>query len=97
MLRGQQVEATKSRAVLEGIADGVLVAHADGSVILFNIACQRILGLERQAVVSRPLNEFVGIYEAGGKIWSTAIEEWSTKPNSYRPGEFVAQRLELDN
>ena len=97
MLRGQQVEATKSRAILEGIADGVLVADADGSVILFNIACERILGLERQAVVNRPLNEFVGIYGPAGSNWSHAIERWSKNPNSYQPGEFVAQRLELDN
>ena len=97
MLRGQQVEATKSRAILEGIADGVLVADAEGGVILFNSACERILGLERKTVVSRPLNEFVGIYGAGGHNWSTAIERWSKDPNSYRPGEFVAQRLELDN
>src|SRR5579859_4561818 len=82
MLRGQQVEATKSRAILEGIADGVLVADADGLVILFNIACERILGLERQAVVGRPLNEFVGIYGAGGKNWNSAIERWSKNPNS---------------
>ena len=97
MLRGQQVEATKSRAILEGIADGVLVADADGGVILFNIACERILGLDRQAVINRPLNEFVGIYGAGGKSWAHAIERWSKNPNSYQPGEFVAQRLELDN
>jgi PAS domain S-box-containing protein len=97
MLRGQQVEATKSRAILEGIADGVLVADADGGVILFNIACERILGLERQAVVNRPLSEFVGIYGSAGMNWSQAIERWSKNPNSYRPGEFIAQRLELDN
>ena len=97
MLRGQQVEATKSRAILEGIADGVLVADGGGSVILFNVASERILGLERQTVVGRPMTEFVGIYGAGGKKWTEAIERWSKNPNSYRAGEFVAQRLELDN
>jgi PAS domain S-box-containing protein len=97
MLRGQQVEATKSRAILEGIADGVLVADAQGLIILFNVACQRILALERQVVVGRPLNEFVGIYGAGGMNWTRDVERWSKYPNSYRPGEFVAQRIELDN
>jgi PAS domain S-box-containing protein len=97
MLRGQQVEATKSRAILEGIADGVLVADDDGSVILFNVACERILGLDRQAVMGRPMTEFVGIYGAAGQAWTQAMERWSKNPNSYQPGEFVAQRLTLDN
>ncbi|MEP7358462.1 MAG: ATP-binding protein, partial [Anaerolineales bacterium] len=97
MLRGQQVEATKSRAILEGIADGVLVADAEGDVILFNVACEHILGLARDAVVGRPVNEFVGIYGAGGQNWTQAIDRWRYEPNNYRPGEFVAQRLQLDN
>jgi signal transduction histidine kinase len=39
----------------------------------------------------------VGIYGAAGSNWSHAIERWSKYPNSYQVGEFVAQRLELDN
>ena len=97
MLRYQQVEATKSRAILEGIADGVLVADAEGDVILFNVACEHILGLARDAVVGRPLSEFVGIYGAGAQDWTQAIDRWRYHPGSYRPGEFVAQRLQLDN
>jgi len=97
MLRGQQVEATKSRAILEGIADGVLVADADGGVILFNVACERILGLQRQAVVGRPLSEFVGIYGSAGGTGTDAVERWGRNPGSFAPGDFVAQRLTLDN
>jgi PAS domain S-box-containing protein len=97
MLRAQQVEATKSRAILEGIADGVLVAGADGAVILMNVAAERILGLDRQAVVGRPVTEFVGIYGAGGRNWTEAIQRWERHPNSYQPGDFVDQRLTLDN
>ncbi|MBL7062698.1 MAG: GAF domain-containing protein [Anaerolineae bacterium] len=36
MLKTQQVEAAKSQAVLEGVADGVMVADARGKVILLN-------------------------------------------------------------
>ncbi|MCC6191597.1 MAG: GAF domain-containing protein [Anaerolineales bacterium] len=97
MLRGQQVEATKSRAILEGIADGVLVAGADGAVILINVACERILGLDRQRVVGHPITELVGIYGAGSQAWTEAIRRWGRNPNSYQPGDFVDQRLTLDN
>jgi signal transduction histidine kinase len=97
MLRGQQVEATKSRAILEGIADGVLVADATGAVILFNVACERILGLQRQQVVGRPLAEFIGIYGSAGGAGAEAVERWGRDPGSYAPGDFVDQRLTLDN
>ena len=48
MLRAQQVEGSKSQAILESVADGVMVANAQGRVILFNAAAERILGLARR-------------------------------------------------
>jgi PAS domain S-box-containing protein len=97
MLRHQQVEATQSRAILEGIADGVLVADAGGDVILFNLACERLLGLQRDEVIRRPLTSLVGIYGPAGKLWIDAIDRWRRDPDSYQPGEFVAQRIEPDD
>ena len=97
MLRGQQVEATKSRAILEGIADGVMVTDADGRVILFNAACQRVLGIPRAEIIGRSVTEFVGIYGSAGQAWITAITKWSLDPNTYSPGEFFAERLELED
>jgi PAS domain S-box-containing protein len=97
MLRGQQVEATKSRAILEGIADGVLVADDEGQVILFNAACERVLGLSRDDALGRPVTEFVGLYGAAGRSLIQAIDRWSADPTTYRPGEFIAQRLELED
>jgi len=82
---------------LEGIADGVLVAETGGDVILFNAACERILGLKRAQVVGRPMNEFLGIYGAAGKAWLEAVERWSADPYSYTPGEFFDERIETDN
>ncbi len=97
MLRGQQVEATKSRAILEGIADGVLVTDAEGHVILFNAACERVLGIERDEIVGRLVTEFIGIYGNAGQAWIKAITQWSLEPGSYRPGETFSERLELED
>lgn len=97
LLREQQVEATKSRAILEGIADGVLVAEAGGNVILFNAACERVLDLKRSRVIGRPVTEFLGIYGAAGKAWLEAVDRWSADPYSYTPGDFFDERIETDN
>ncbi len=97
LLRAQQVETTKNRAILEGITDGVLVADADGQIILFNSACERILGLRREEVLGRPIGEFVGIYGPAGRAWIEAITQWSLDPGTYTPGEAFSQRLELED
>ena len=97
MLRGQQVEATQNRSILEGIADGVLVTNAEEKIILFNVASERILGLKRNEVMGRPITEFVGIYGVAGKGLLEAISRWSQDPGSYRPGEYAAAQLELED
>lgn len=97
LLHGQQVEATKSRAILEGVADGVMVADSAGRVILFNAAAERILNLSREAVLEEPVADFVGIYGAAGRAWAEAMQRWTVDPSSYQPGDYLAERLELDD
>ena len=50
MLRLQQLEAAKSQAILEGVADGVMVTDAGGRITLFNVAAERILRISREDV-----------------------------------------------
>ena len=45
MLREQQIEASRSRAILEAVADGVVVTDDTGQVTLFNISAERILAM----------------------------------------------------
>ncbi len=96
MLKQQQVEAAKSQAVLEGVADGVVVADAQGRIILFNAAAERILEIPRQQALGRSTREMIGLYGVEGRKWLAAIEEWSAQPTGERaPESFVAERLEL--
>ncbi len=60
MLRTQKAEAAKLRAIVEGIADGVLVLDFNREVILINSAAAHILGLDASAVEGRHLREFIG-------------------------------------
>jgi PAS domain-containing protein len=43
MLRHQQEEASKSQAILESIADGVVVNNPQGQVILVNPAAEQTM------------------------------------------------------
>ncbi|MDW8327988.1 MAG: GAF domain-containing protein, partial [Anaerolineales bacterium] len=77
LLRIQQVETTKNRAILEGIADGVLVIDGDGRISLLNAACERLLSLKREQTVGRPIADFIGLFGAGGRALFDSIAEWS--------------------
>ncbi|MBN1956248.1 MAG: GAF domain-containing protein [Anaerolineae bacterium] len=95
MLKQQQIEATKSQAILEGVADGVVVADAKGEIILFNVAAERILEIEREQALGRSTREMLGLYGAEGRTWLEAMGDWQAHPAEHAPEDFVADRLEL--
>ncbi|MGC9357295.1 MAG: GAF domain-containing protein [Anaerolineae bacterium] len=96
MLRAQQIEAVKSEAILEGIADGVMVADANGRITLFNAAAERILSISRSQATGRMVDEMLGLYGLKAQEWLTEVRKWQKNPASYETGDFLAERLELE-
>jgi PAS domain S-box-containing protein len=92
MLRDQEVEASKSGSILEAVADGVMVADAQGQVILFNAAAERILGLSREEALGRSTNEMLGLYGDQAYDWLEAINQWA---DSAASDEYLASQLEI--
>ncbi len=95
MLRTQQIEAVKNEAILEGIADGVMVADANGRVILFNAAAERILSITRTQALGRFQDDILGLYGSAAREWLAQIEQWQKTPEAYGSDEFLAHRLEV--
>jgi PAS domain S-box-containing protein len=92
MLRAQREEASKSRAILEGIADGAMVADARGNVILLNAAAEEILGMSREEIAGRPIHELSGLYGTEGDTWLALIKEWAQAlPAEGEPTSFESQ------
>lgn len=96
MLRQQQVEAAKNRAILEAVADGVMVADAHGRIILFNAAAERILGLSRERMLGRSTDEFLGLFGGGARSWAEAIYQWARELAPRHEGTFLAERLDIE-
>ena len=96
MLRSQQVEAAKTQAILEGIADGVMVADAEDRVILFNAAAERIFGVRRSQAHGRRLDEMLGLYGSQALAWMERIRAWREAPENYRAGDYLAERLTME-
>jgi PAS domain S-box-containing protein len=97
LARSQQVESRKSRAMLEAIADGVMVTGEEQKIVLFNDAAGRLLGLTREEVIGHPAGEFIGLFGKAGRIWQERMHRWLTEPAEIETGEFLAERITLDS
>lgn len=64
MLQTQRAESAKSRAILESIADGVLVLDNNGRVLLLNPAGEEMLGLSAMVLQGEHVRHMLGMGEA---------------------------------
>lgn len=97
MLRSQRVEASRQQAILEAVADGVLVTDAGNEITFLNSSSERILGLEASQVLGQPLDSFVGLFGKAAQTWMHTIHSWSDDPSSHQTGDTYAEQLTLEN
>ncbi|RMF52978.1 MAG: GAF domain-containing protein, partial [Chloroflexota bacterium] len=98
MVRREQVDSTKNLAIVESIADGVMVANQDGDITQFNSAAERILGLPRQQVIGSHISALSGLYTAvGGQNWLEAVQQWTADPTSHKPGDELRAEITLES
>jgi PAS domain S-box-containing protein len=95
MLRAQQVEGSKSQAILESVADGVMVSDGSGRVILFNAAAERILGIRRDEAIGRPIDDMLGLYSALGSKWLQQVRDWHASAEARRQTPVLSQRIDF--
>ncbi|RLC91299.1 MAG: hypothetical protein DRI79_03220 [Chloroflexi bacterium] len=55
LLHAQEEESRRRAAILESIAEGVIVGDKEGHIIIVNAAAERILGASRQRILGRSL------------------------------------------
>ncbi|MGD8519015.1 MAG: GAF domain-containing protein, partial [Anaerolineae bacterium] len=63
MLQTQQAEGAKNQAILESIADGVLVLDHNGRVLLVNPAAEEMLGFSSMAIQGEHFRHMLGLGE----------------------------------
>jgi PAS domain S-box-containing protein len=97
LVRSQQVESRKTRAMLEAIADGVMVTDEKNRIVLFNDAAERLLSLRRDQVDGRVAGEFIGLFGKAGRVWQERLRRWQSAPAEITGGEYLAERITLDS
>ncbi|MCI0579498.1 MAG: GAF domain-containing protein [Chloroflexi bacterium] len=98
MLRLEQIEAAKNQAIVESIADGVLVADAAGQVILANMPASLILDIPRRQLIGKSINELLGLYGSSGESWMRTIDRWGRHADgSHEYRASLADRLTVED
>ena len=96
MLRREQEDASRSQAILEAVADGVLVTGGNNRISFVNRSAEQILDLESGTIVGQALDVFGGLFGKAASSWMQTIRDWSDTPASY-DGETFAEQLDLQN
>jgi PAS domain S-box-containing protein len=97
MLRSQQIETSQSNAILESIADGVIVTNTEHNVILFNTAAERILNLPTSQVIGKKVFDFIGIFGTETVQWGETIRQWRTTPPEDHQRPSKPERMILED
>jgi len=96
MLRREQEDASRSQAILEAVADGVLVTGSNNRISFINSSAQEILDLDSDKVTGQSLDVFGGLFGKAAGSWMHTIRTWSENPASYESEKF-AEQLDLQN
>ena len=96
MLREEQIEAAKNEAILQSIADGVLVADTHGKIILANMPISQILDTPRNQLLGKKVQELVGFYGASGDAWAQTIGSWVRNRQLVEQNTHLVDRLEFE-
>jgi len=97
MLRNQQMEASRQTAILEAVADGVLVTDPANIVSFVNNSVESILGLTLEQIEGQPVENFSGLFGKSSQTWIETVRSWSGDASSERAGETFAEQINLEN
>jgi PAS domain S-box-containing protein len=97
LLRDQRVETSRSRSILEAIADGVIVTDQNGVITLFNHSAERMLGMNRAELIGRSIEHFADLFDDVALAWMETIKTWTQDPFSFNPMNTFTEQVGLEN
>lgn len=97
MLRREQEDASRSQAILEAVADGVLVTGSNNRISFINQSAENILSLDSGRVLGQSLDVFGGLFGKSAGTWMQTIRDWSESPDAYQQGDTYAEQIDLEN
>ena len=97
LLKDQRIETSRTRSILEAIADGVIVTDQNGVITLFNHSAERLLDANRAELVGRSIDQFSDLVEGVALAWMDTIKSWTEDPFSFNPHNTFTEQVSLEN
>lgn len=97
MLRKEQEDTSRSMAILEAVADGVLVTGGENNITFANASLGRILDIRPSNILEKPVEYFGSMFGRAAGTWTETVRHWSEDPGSVQQGETFAEQLELES
>ena len=97
LLRDQRVETSRSRSILEAIADGVIVTDQTGVITLFNHSAERMLDMKRAETIGRSIEHFTNLIDGVALAWMETIKVWTNDPFAFNPLNTFTEQVGLEN
>lgn len=97
MLRTEIIQKANLEAILESIADGVIVADSQNKVDIANLPACNILDIPRDQLLGKSINELLGLYGHFGESWIHTINDWATNADRIEQWTFLADQLVIED
>jgi PAS domain S-box-containing protein len=97
MYRREQEDSSRSQAILEAVADGVVVTGLDNRITFLNSSAEKIMNVSAAKMIGNSLDNLDSILGKAVGTWAETIRRWSEDPSTYHLGDMYAEQIELDN
>lgn len=97
ILRGEIIQKANLQAILESIADGVIVANNKNEIEIANASASKILTIPRQQLIGKPVNQLLGVYGQFGDTWMSTINDWAKNSDQIPQGIYLADQLAIED
>lgn len=97
MLRTEIIQKANLEAILESIADGVIVADSQNEVDIANLPACNILGIPRNQLLGKSINELLGLYGQFGESWIYTINDWAKNADRIEQWTYLADQLAIED
>lgn len=95
MLRDQEVEASRSQAILEAVADGVLVTGNQSEIMLLNKSAKNILKIEENEIECS-LQGLQSYYGEKVDHWIATIIDWTNQSSKIISDAVISEKIILN-
>ncbi|MEM7330514.1 MAG: GAF domain-containing protein [Chloroflexota bacterium] len=96
-LRNEIIQKANLEAVLESMADGVLVSNERNIIEMVNHSACTILTMPRDQLKDRPINQLLGLFSHFEESWLAAIEDWGKNSDRIEAGIFLSDQLQIED